>query len=46
MIRTCYEVKDRGEAIGWVETAGGVPPVGAGAGTVLLIRRAARNPAD
>jgi hypothetical protein len=41
MIRTCYEVKDGGRAIGWVVNAGGNPTVGPGAATVLLIRRPA-----
>ena len=38
MIRTCYEVKDGGRAIGWVESSSGRPPSGPGAATVLLIR--------
>jgi hypothetical protein len=43
MIRTCYEVKDGGRAIGWIETATGKPPAGPGAATVLLIREPARK---
>ena len=44
MIRTCYEVKDGGCAIGWVVNAGGNPPVGPGAATVLLIRHPTAKP--
>jgi len=41
IMRTCYEVRDQGRAIGWVVSADGQPQAGPGSATVLLTRHPA-----